>query len=110
MCGWKPNKFVVKHYQRGALLDGEAFVLVPERDPAAIVALRAYAQATVDPDLSYRLAEWANKITGQCDQNVPEVIDMIPSWVATLADQVEHDELDISSALLKIARLVLTHT
>lgn len=108
--GWTDGKFVVKHYRRGSLLDGEAFVLVPERDPAAVEALRAYAQSTTDPELAYRLAEWANRITGACDHSPPEVIDLVPSWVATLAEEVTHGALDIQAALFKMARLILTTT
>ena len=34
--GYVPHKFTVRHHRRGDLLDGDAFPLVPERDPAAI--------------------------------------------------------------------------
>ena len=103
--GWLTGKVIVKHYRRGDLLDGEAFVLVPERDPAAIVALRAYADATPDPDLADRLRAWTMLFDDDA-QTTPTIDDKLPSWIASLSAQVERGELDVTQALFRIARLV----
>lgn len=103
--GWVSGKFVVKHYRRGDLLDGEAFVLVPERDPAAIAALRAYADATPDPELAERLQAWTSMFDDEA-QSIPTIDDKLPSWIATLSAEVESGEIDVTQALFRIARLV----
>jgi hypothetical protein len=109
MTGWTNGKFVVKHYRRGDIMDGEAFVLVPERDPAAIVALLAYAKATPDPELSASLREWVGKIQGACTDGKGSgvVIDKIPGWVLTLAEAVEAETMTVESALFRIAGYAL---
>lgn len=109
MTGWKTGKFVVKHYRRGDIMDGEAFVLVPERDPAAIVALRGYASATPDPELAASLREWLSRIEGSCSDGngVGEVVDKIPGWVLTLKEAVEQGTMSIEAALFRIARYAL---
>jgi len=100
--GWRTDKFVVKHYRRGDLLDGEAFVLVPARDPAALAALRAYAKHTPDPELAERLRSW---VTALDDNPSPEVAicDKIPAWVVTLAQEVETGRMNVTTALYRIA-------
>ena len=40
----------------------DVFVLRPEKDPVAIVAIRAYANATDNAELARELFEWANKV------------------------------------------------
>jgi len=106
--GWTTGKFIVKHYRRGDILDGEAFVLVPERDPAAIVALRAYASATPDPELCAQLREWTNRITEDCSSGtVVETIDKVPGWVLSLAQKVEKGTLTVEKALYQIAGYAL---
>ena len=104
--GWTPNKFVVKHYRRGDLLDGEAFVLVPERDPAALVALRAYVGATPDPELAEKLTAWANYIDPAGTTETPTIDDKLPTLVATFAEQVETGKMDVTTALFRIATAV----
>ena len=107
--GWKPGKFVVKHYRRGDIMDGEAFVLVPERDPAAIVALRAYASATPDPELAKRLRTWAFAIDGDtADCNSVAIRDKVPSWVATLQDHVDSGTMTVQVALYRLAGWLLS--
>lgn len=101
--GWTPGKFVVKHYRRGDLLDGEAFVLVPERDPAALVALRAYVQATPDPELSTSLTAWIDLIDPAGAATQPTIDDKLPTLVATYAAEVEAGRMDITTALFRIA-------
>lgn len=103
--GWLSGKFVVKHYRRGDLLDGEAFVLVPERDPAAIVALRAYADATPDSELSDRLRAWT-ALFDEDSRTTPTIDDKLPSWIATLSAEVESGEIDLTTALFRIAQRV----
>ena len=108
--GWRPGKFVVRHYTRGDLLDGEAFVLVPERDPAAVHALLAYAAATPDPKLALKLREWVGSVSDRCDDPVPPVIDKLPSWVASLGHSVSNGKLGIEKALWTIAKWTLAET
>jgi hypothetical protein len=103
--GWQPGKFVVKHYRRGDLLDGEAFVLVPERDPAALVALRAYAGATPDPELSERLSAWANHIDGGKALQTT-IDDKLPTMIASFVEAVQAGQMDITTALFRIAQAV----
>lgn len=101
MNGWTTEKFIVRHYRRGDLLDGEAFVLVPERDPTAIVALRAYAQATPDKDLAETLAEWIKQVSGDADEQTND--DRTPSWVASLAADVRSGTMTLETALFRMA-------
>jgi len=105
--GWKPDKFVVKHYRRGDLLDGEAFVLVPERDPAAVPAIVSYANATPDPELSARLLAWLVDL-GHAPAKVspPTVDDRLPGWIATLADAVRDGTMAPEVALFRLSALV----
>ena len=107
--GWTQGKFVVKHYRRGDIMDGEAFVLVPERDPAAIVALRAYAGATPDPELAASLREWVGRVEGSCSdgKGSGEVLDKIPGWVLSLAESVKADSMTVEAALFRIAGYAL---
>jgi hypothetical protein len=103
--GWTTGKFVVKHYRRGDLLDGEAFVLVPERDPAALVALRAYARATPDTELHESLMAWADLCDGGLEQT-PTVDDVLPGLVASIAATVESGQVGLTTALFRLARAV----
>ncbi len=101
---WQSEKFVVKHYRRGDLLDGEAFVLVPHRDPAALSALKHYAKQTPDQELAEALDQWVLSIEGD-NKSFPDVTlqDKIPTWVVTLAAEVEAGNMDITTALYRIA-------
>ena len=98
--GWTTNKFVVKHYRRGDILDGEAFVLVPARDPAAVFALKAYAKATPDPELAETLRAWVKDVGGTVAVTTN---DKIPSWVLSLSEAVRSGLMSIESALYRIA-------
>jgi hypothetical protein len=106
--GWKPAKFVVRHYRRGDLLDGEAFVLVPERDPAAVPAIVSYANATPDAELAERLRAWLTDlgVAGTAEPVTPTTNDRIPGWIATLGDAVRSGTMDPEVALLRLAALV----
>tara|TARA_R110000751_G_scaffold33071_3_gene82580 strand:+ start:1259 stop:1609 length:351 start_codon:yes stop_codon:yes gene_type:complete len=106
--GWKPDKFVVRHYRRGDLLDGEAFVLVPERDPAAVPAIVSYANATPDPELADRLRAWLTDLghAAIADPVTPPTNDRLPGWIATLGDAVRSGSMDPEVALLRLAALV----
>ena len=103
--GWTSGKFVVKHYRRGDLLDGEAFVLVPARDPAALVALRAYAEATPADELAERLQAWANHC-GDGEDRTPTIDDKLPGLVASAAAAVESGQVELTTALFRLARAV----
>ena len=104
--GWQSGKFIVSHHQRGAVSDGSAFVLVPGRDPAAIPALVAYAEATPDEALANRLREWLAAL-GHDAPPAPVGLDpRIPGWVATLTDQMSTGEISPEIALLRMAALV----
>ncbi len=109
--GWQPGKFVIQHYRRGDLLDGEAFALVPERDPAAIVALTAYARATPDPALATALHEWVRRIRDERGEAVTPASpdDPIPSWVASLEDEIAAG-LPVRRALFRMASLASGNT
>lgn len=100
--GWTPGKFFVRHHRRGDLYDGEAFVLVPDRDPAAIAAVAAYIQHTPDADLGEYLRAWLERIRG-----VPMVggegDPAAASWVATLADHVRSGRMTVEAALFRMA-------
>lgn len=107
--GWQPGKFTVKHYRRGDLLDGEAFALVPGRDPAAIVALRAYARVTPDLKLAAQLDDWVREVLAEQGKATipaePSADTLVPSWVATLCAEVEAGRLSLSRALFRMAQL-----
>lgn len=102
--GWQSDKFIIKHYRRGDLLDGEAFVLVPRRDPAALSALKHYANQTPDQKLAEALGQWVLSIEGD-NKSFPDIRiqDKIPTWVVSLAAEVEAGNMDIRTALYRIA-------
>ena len=105
--GWTTNKFVVKHYRRGDSLDGEAFGLVPDRDPAAVSALEAYAQATPDPELAKTLRVWIGKTGGS---KSVKTVDKLPSWVLSLSQEVKSGTLSVEAALFRIAGYAVEET
>lgn len=51
------NKYTVRKTETGELVD-ECFVLRPDRDPAARVALQAYAAATDNEALAADIRAW----------------------------------------------------
>lgn len=51
------NKYVVFRNKDGSLVTN-CFVLRPDKDPAAVAALRAYAQATDDAKLAADIYKW----------------------------------------------------
>lgn len=57
------NKYEV--YKNDALVHDRCFVLKPESDPAALEALRAYAQETPNVQLSTDLLNWIFEIEEQ---------------------------------------------
>jgi len=105
--GLVPRKFVVKHYRRGDMLDGEAFVLVPGRDPAAVAAIRAYAEATGDNALSLELLEWADDIEPaehrKHHADAVGVTERVPGWVTILTREVQMGRMTVECALTRIA-------
>jgi len=105
--GWKPDKFIVRHYRRGDLLDGEAFVLVPERDPAAVPAIVSYANATPDEELAGRLRDWLDQLGHSTEDAPPPSVDVrVPGWIATLADAVRSGSMDPEVAMVRLVALV----
>ena len=120
MSGLEAGKFQVSHRERGSLSEGDYFVLVPKRDPAAVQALRAYAKATTDPVLARELRAWADMDDAHYDDRRPpprvadDVFDThkrIPQrvavWVETLAGEVDADRMNIRTALQRIVGFVL---
>lgn len=55
-------KFEVKSTNTGEIV-GDCFVLRPDRDPAAIEAILAYAQATENKQLQEDLIEWVHSLS-----------------------------------------------
>lgn len=51
------NKYAVFRSKDGSLVTN-CFVLRPDKDPAAVAALRAYAQATDDAKLAADIYKW----------------------------------------------------
>lgn len=107
VTGWQPGKFQVRHWRLGDLVDGEAFVLVPERDPAAVEAIVAYAKSTPDVDLAEHLLAWARRLRAEVDGLGPvDPADVTPSWVLTLAEEVRSGRMSVETALSRIVGLV----
>lgn len=102
--GWQPGKFMVRHHERGDLVDGEAMVLVPDRDPAAVASIVAYAAATPDAELATQLRAWMRRL-GHDAQMPGGGLDPVPSWVVTLAERVRADKMGLETALFRIAGL-----
>jgi len=100
------KKFTVQHYAKGEIDPDECFVLIPERDPAACVAMRAYARATTDTLLAAELVSWADRIEGIAtidrDQE-PLFMGRIRTWTAVLAREVKEGRMSIERALQRIA-------
>ena len=56
-------KYEVTKIEDGSTVNN-SFVLLPDHDPAAIVALRAYAEATTNATLRCDILAWLFSITG----------------------------------------------
>lgn len=54
-------KYIVQKAETGEAVE-DCFVLRPEKDPAAIAAIRAYAAATNNPALSADLLRWVGPL------------------------------------------------
>ncbi|HDR3524335.1 hypothetical protein ACTFSJ_27585 [Bacillus cereus group sp. MYBK12-2] len=52
------NKYKVTHTDSGKQLEGQCFVLRPDRDPAAVEALKAYAKTTENKQLAEGIEYW----------------------------------------------------
>lgn len=52
------GKYIILKADTNKKIDGDAFVLRPDRDPAAIAALRAYARATNNKALADDIIAW----------------------------------------------------
>ncbi len=109
----KLDKFDVVHHVRGRLPPGDAFVLVPKRDPAAVVAIRAYADATPDAELAAELRTWLEDVDGLAAVeregitrprgNVVGFATQVAVWTATLAREVREGGMLLETALQRIA-------
>lgn len=101
--GFRRDKFSVQHYLRGTLPADECFVLVPSRDPAAVQAIRAYAESTPDVLLAAELQGWADRIEGIRGPDRSLLRPQIAIWTSTLADEVRAGTMSIETALQRIA-------
>ena len=102
--GWIAGKFRVEHAERGELPERDVFVLVPERDPAARVALVAYSAATADTRLAAELDSWLTRC-GPTGPPAPrrEIGTRIAVWAAVLAGEVKGGRMTVETALQRIA-------
>lgn len=95
---------VVQHYARGQLSPDDYFVLVPDRDPAAVMACRAYAKATPDTLLAAELTSWCDRIEGVNAEPIgPVDMGVIYLWASVLAKEVHAGRMEIETALQRIA-------
>ena len=104
VSGLRRDKFTVKHISRGDVDSGECFVLVPHRDPAAVMALRTYARITPDAVLAMELLVWADRLDGS-ESSVKDAIlaHRIGLWTAALTQEVKSGRMAIETALQRIA-------
>lgn len=96
----------VIHHTRGPLLPEEFFVLVPAHDPAAVHALRAYGEHTLDVTLADELTVWCDHIEDLKtigDPPTRRAGRIIQRWTAILAHRVRAGEMTIETALERIA-------
>ena len=103
MKGLRVGKFEVRHHRRGPLPAEDVFVLVPGRDPAAVAAIRAYAEHTGDSELAAALIGWADAIDGAPARERIMAVDRVAGWTATLATEVHGGRMDVETALQRIA-------
>lgn len=62
------DKYTVIKNETGQPIDNFAFILVPEKDPAAVTALQAYAKATDNSALANDLEVYLDSLCGSCRQ------------------------------------------
>lgn len=65
------NKYRVMHRETGVEVEGDCFVLRPDRDPAAVSALLRYADATRNESLAVDIWDWMQKIAPETVDNQP---------------------------------------
>ncbi len=97
------DKFAVSHRMRGELAPDEYFVLVPPRDPAAVSAVRAYAAATYDALLAADLIGWMDDLEGLQSVAPQDIEYRIALWTGVLATEVRKGNMEIETALQRIA-------
>lgn len=79
------GKYTVIKNETGKPIDGPAFVLRPDRDPAAVVALTAYAKVTDNKQLAADILRWIKP---------DEKVVVLPCKVGTLPDNLfSHNSL-----------------
>ncbi|AKG36111.1 hypothetical protein [Paenibacillus durus] len=76
------NKYQIIKRETGVEVDGNCFVLRPDRDPAAVAALLRYADATSNADLSADIWQWMQSIA-------PAAVDGTSEEVYPLLDGTE---------------------
>ena len=103
MVGLRIGKFTVRHHSRGPVADGDCFVLVPSRDPAAVRAIRAYVEATSDPVLAAELAKWMDQLEGVESREPSAVVQhRIRLWTGILAVEVRNGSMALEVALQRM--------
>lgn len=96
------SKFTVIHPRRGEVQ--RAFVLVPDRDPAAVAALKAYAEATPNAALAADLLGWVREFEEAPPPDTAERSRFVLGrWVDLLAREVESGSMSLRTALERIA-------
>lgn len=58
-------KYEIRKRATGEIVDGECFVLRVDRDPAALVAMAAYAVVTDNKTLAHDIKHWVADILGR---------------------------------------------
>lgn len=58
------SKYTVIHNETGKPIEGECFVLRPDRDNAAFGALMVYAELTENTDLAMDITKWLSGLEG----------------------------------------------
>lgn len=58
------NKYEIVNRETGKTADGDYFILNPQNDPAALVALEAYATSTTNMKLAEDLWLWIAHLSG----------------------------------------------
>lgn len=65
-------KYRVYHAEGNTPVEGDCFVLRPDKDPTAIMALEAYAIFTDNAQLSRDITEWLKRIERKDDSRAQE--------------------------------------
>lgn len=82
------GKYIVRKTSDGTAVDN-CFVLRPEKDPAAITAIRAYAEATDNSTLATDLLQWVGE---EKPLTLDELREMVgePVWISEIGTEREY--------------------